>query len=181
MLDFAWSEFALIGVVALLVIGPKDMPVAIRAVKKAVKKLRGMASEFQEHFDEFMREADLSEVRNSVRDLRSMDVRRHIMRTVDGDGSLQRAMEPPVLPDLSLPDLSSGTGRGIATGELHSPDRIASVREEADPGLPAILPPMTARRIREEMPRLRRPAILPPVRIYHGSQAVPSSSSQAEH
>ena len=59
MFDFAWSEIALIGVVALIAIGPKDMPVAIRAVTDMIKKARRMAGEFQTHVDEMVREADL--------------------------------------------------------------------------------------------------------------------------
>ena len=47
MFDFAWSEIALIAAVALVVIGPKDLPVAIRAISGFVKKARGMASEFR--------------------------------------------------------------------------------------------------------------------------------------
>ena len=63
MFDFAWSEIALIAVVALIAIGPKDMPVAIRAVTGGIKKARRMAAEFQTHVDEMVREADLDDVR----------------------------------------------------------------------------------------------------------------------
>jgi Sec-independent protein translocase protein TatA len=49
MFDFAWSEIMVVGVVALLVIGPKDLPAAIRAVTGMIKKARRMASEFQTH------------------------------------------------------------------------------------------------------------------------------------
>jgi sec-independent protein translocase protein TatB len=58
MFDFAWSEIAIIAAVALVVIGPKDLPVALRAVSGFVKKARRMAGEFQTHVDEMMREAD---------------------------------------------------------------------------------------------------------------------------
>ena len=47
MFDFAWSEIGLIGVVALIAIGPKDMPAAIKAVTGMIKKARRMAGEFQ--------------------------------------------------------------------------------------------------------------------------------------
>jgi sec-independent protein translocase protein TatB len=96
MFDFAWSEIALIGVVALIAIGPKDMPAAIRTVSRFVKKARRMAAEFQTHVDEMMREADLHEVRDTVRGLRSFDLRGTIERHVDEDGSLRRAFEDPM-------------------------------------------------------------------------------------
>ena len=89
MFDFAWSEIALIAVVALIAIGPKDMPVAIRAVTGMIKKARRMAGEFQTHVDEMMREADLSEVRSSINDIRNFDIKGEIERTIDADGSLR--------------------------------------------------------------------------------------------
>ena len=64
MFDLAWSEIALIGVVALVVIGPKDLPEAIRGLARGVQKLRRMASEFQGQADELVREANLDEVRS---------------------------------------------------------------------------------------------------------------------
>ncbi len=78
MFDFAWSEIALIAVVALIAIGPKDMPAAIRAVTGWVKKARRMAAEFQTHVDEMVREADLSEVRASINEIRNFDIRGEI-------------------------------------------------------------------------------------------------------
>ena len=59
MFDFAWSELGLIAVVAMILIGPKDMPVAIRSVTAWIRKARRMAAEFQTHVDEMVREADL--------------------------------------------------------------------------------------------------------------------------
>ena len=66
MFDFAWSEIVLIGAVALIAIGPKDMPAAIRTVSSMVKKARRMAAEFQTHVDEMVREADLGDVQEGV-------------------------------------------------------------------------------------------------------------------
>ena len=89
MFDFAWSEIALIAVVAMIAIGPKDMPVAIRAVTGWVKKARRMAAEFQTHVDEMVREADLSDVRASINEIRNFDFRGEIEKTIDADGSLR--------------------------------------------------------------------------------------------
>ena len=96
MFDFAWSEIALIGVVALVLIGPKDMPVAIKAITGMVKKARRMAAEFQTHVDDMMKEADLHEVREGIRQIRSMDLRNTIVRAVDTDGTIRQAFTEPV-------------------------------------------------------------------------------------
>jgi len=102
MFDFAWSELALIGVVALILIGPKDLPVAIKAVTDMVKKARAMASEFRGHVDEMVREANLDELRNSVSDLRNFDVNKIVEDHVDPDGTLRNALsDQPSSPGIT--------------------------------------------------------------------------------
>lgn len=95
MFDFAWSEIGLIGVVALIAIGPKDMPVAVKTVTDLIKKVRRMAGEFQGHVDELVREANLHEVRDQLNEIRGFDIRGAVERAVDGDGSLRRAFDDP--------------------------------------------------------------------------------------
>lgn len=93
MFGFSWSEIGLIIVVALLFIGPKDLPVAIRTVTGLMRKARGMASEFQGHLDELVREADLQDVRTEMRKLRSFDFRGAVERQIDPDGSLKSSLK----------------------------------------------------------------------------------------
>ncbi|AMJ60224.1 Sec-independent protein translocase protein TatB [Bosea sp. PAMC 26642] len=69
MFDIAWSEFMLIGAVALVVIGPKDLPKAMRTVGQAVGKIRRMASEFQGQFNDAMREAELHDLKKQVEEV----------------------------------------------------------------------------------------------------------------
>lgn len=69
MFDIAWSELMLIGGVALVVIGPKDLPKAMRTVGQAVGKIRRMASEFQGQFNDAMREAELHDLKKQVEDV----------------------------------------------------------------------------------------------------------------
>ena len=66
MFDIAWSEMVVIGAVALIAIGPKDLPKALRAVGAMTAKARRMAAEFQDHFREAMREAELESVKQEV-------------------------------------------------------------------------------------------------------------------
>jgi sec-independent protein translocase protein TatB len=89
MFDFAWSEIALIGVVALVLIGPKDLPIAIKTVAGVVKKMRKMAGEFQSQVDEMVKDTSLAEVRQQIAEIRNMDIRGEIERAVDADGSIR--------------------------------------------------------------------------------------------
>lgn len=167
MFDFAWSEIALIGVVALVAIGPKDMPVAIRTIAQMIKKARRMAGEFQTHVDEMMREANLDEVRQQFNDIRNFDIKGQIEKAVDADGSLRQtfasnplaptAPEPvwsPPAGDVALPEtaVAETAAHVIAAPEgvdlLPSPEGAA-----AEP--PAFVPPELAA-------RAAAPAFVPP-------------------
>ena len=66
MFDFDAGKLILIGIVALIVIGPKDLPRVLRELGRAITKMRRMASEFQGQFMEAVREADLADVKNDV-------------------------------------------------------------------------------------------------------------------
>jgi sec-independent protein translocase protein TatB len=158
MFDFAWSEFALIGVVALIAIGPKDMPAAIKTITGLIKKARKMAAEFQTHVDEMVREADLGEVRDHMKTLRNFDIRGEIAKHVDGDGTIRNALKddpfkatPPVwqpvttpavtTPAVSTPAVST-SAVSTAAGDVATLER-PEVTPESHPTLwepPAIAP-----------------------------------------
>ena len=64
LLDFGWSELMLIGIVALVVIGPKDLPRALRVAGFWVRKARTLSREFQSSVEQMVREAELDEMRD---------------------------------------------------------------------------------------------------------------------
>src|SRR5271168_779564 len=66
MSDIGWSEFVVIGVVALIVIGPKELPAVLRAIGQWTTKIRRMAGEFQSQFQEAMREAEMADLKKQV-------------------------------------------------------------------------------------------------------------------
>jgi sec-independent protein translocase protein TatB len=66
MFDIGWSELVVIGIVALIAIGPKELPGVLRAVGQWMGKIRRMASEFQGQFQEAMREAEMADLKKSV-------------------------------------------------------------------------------------------------------------------
>src|SRR6266481_2963841 len=69
MFDIAWGEFVVIGVVALIVIGPKELPGVLRAIGQWTTKIRRMASEFQGQFQEALREAEMADLKKEVDNL----------------------------------------------------------------------------------------------------------------
>src|ERR1700761_1202328 len=104
MFDFAWSEIVLIGAVALIAIGPKDMPAAIRTVSSMIKKARRMAAEFQTHVDEMVREADLGDVKKAFNDICNMDIAGAMEKNIDPARSIRSTCdENPFEPTYSAP------------------------------------------------------------------------------
>jgi sec-independent protein translocase protein TatB len=66
MFDFSWSELLLIGVVALIFIGPKELPGVLRTLGQWMAKVRRMAGDFQNQFHDAMREAELADLKKEV-------------------------------------------------------------------------------------------------------------------
>ncbi|WP_051212408.1 Sec-independent protein translocase protein TatB [Rubritepida flocculans] len=136
MLDLAWSEILLIIVVALVVIGPKDLPGAIRGIADMIKKGKQQLAQFQQQADELVREAKLDEVRNqiaevkgAINEIRSFDLKGEIQRTVDSDGALTKAFADDPLKDLG----------GAASPPAWTPPPTA----RDVPDAPAMIPPQT--------------------------------------
>lgn len=69
MFDLGWSELILIGVVALIVIGPKELPSVLRMIGQWTAKIRRMATEFQGQFSEALREAEMVDLKKQVEDI----------------------------------------------------------------------------------------------------------------
>jgi sec-independent protein translocase protein TatB len=103
LFDFGWSEIMLIGVIALVVIGPKDLPKAMRIAGYWMKKARALSQEFHNSVDEVIREAELHEMREQLKKATAFDLDRTFRQTIDPDGSLAEHLKPPELPDFSQP------------------------------------------------------------------------------
>src|SRR6266705_4956195 len=71
MFDIGWGELLLIGIVALIAIGPKELPTVLRTVGQWMGKLRRMATEFQNQFQEAMREAEMTDLKKQVDEMTS--------------------------------------------------------------------------------------------------------------
>lgn len=73
MLDVGWTEIVVIAIVLIIVVGPKDLPPMLRTFGKMMTKMRGMASEFRQQFDEALKEADLDDVRKTLTDAQKLN------------------------------------------------------------------------------------------------------------
>jgi sec-independent protein translocase protein TatB len=113
LFDIGWPELLLIGVVALLVIGPKDLPRALRVAGFWVRKARTLSREFQSSIDQMIREAELDEIRQDLKKVTEFDIEKEFKDTVDPTGSLTESIKPPDLPDFF--EESSGASAPAAT------------------------------------------------------------------
>jgi sec-independent protein translocase protein TatB len=135
LLDFGWSELMLIGIVALVVIGPKDLPKALRVAGFWVRKARTLSREFQSSVEQMVREAELDEMRQELKKATEIDLDKEFRQAVDPTGSLAESLKPPELPNFAEPALAADNGAQAATG--------ATGIGTTDPAASAIAPPDT--------------------------------------
>ena len=130
MFDIGWSEIALIAVVALVVIGPKDLPKVLKTIGIWVRRARMLTRDFQNSVDEMIREADLEDVRRQATELRNINIGREVEKTIDPSGSLRDAFDP----NITARPRADGAG-GQEDGEAES-DRLAHGDSKAPAQLP---------------------------------------------
>ena len=121
MLDMSWGEVLVIGAVALIVIGPKDLPRTLRMVGQAVGKVKRMAGEFQGQFNEAMREADMESVRKEF----------------EGINRAASSVGTPFNPLQTIRDEVKGAIEKQPTATAAAGVAIASAYEEAKASEPA--------------------------------------------
>jgi sec-independent protein translocase protein TatB len=123
-----FQEILLLGVIALLVVGPKDLPVMLRELGKFTRKLQGMAAEFRQGFDELARQAELDELRKEV------DAMRAATRLPDLETALTGPDPAPVVAE--TPEAASTTVYG-PSGEVFEHTAAPPETEPAAAELPA--------------------------------------------
>lgn len=96
MFDIAWQEILVIGIVAHIVVGPKELPTLLRTVGKYLGVIKRQAAEFRAQFDEAMRESELDQLRKDVENIKTdaENTFRDVERSVDNEmGSLKRELD----------------------------------------------------------------------------------------
>ena len=116
MFDISWTEFLLIGVVALIVIGPKELPAVLRTVGQWTRKVRSMAADFQNQFQEAMREAEMADLKKQVDDLahdvKNYDPLKDVRADVEAAGkdiqaSFELKSQAPAAADAAAPAVTA--------------------------------------------------------------------------
>src|SRR5216684_3555768 len=141
LFDLSMTELMLIGVVALVVIGPKDLPKALRVAGFWVKKARTLSREFQSSVEQMIREAELDEMRQELKKASEIDLDKEFRNTIDPTGSLAESLKPPELPKFSDADLPAAPLEGEPPLSNHTvtPAQAGvqgSGQETAAPGFP---------------------------------------------
>ncbi|MGJ4996091.1 Sec-independent protein translocase protein TatB [Bradyrhizobium sp. HKCCYLS3077] len=130
MFDIGWSELLVIGVVALIAIGPKELPGVLRMVGQWMGKARRMASEFQGQFQEAMREAEMADLKKSFDEVKEAasgfspsgmmsSLQRDVDKALDIEG-VDKPAEPAATP--SEPVAAAETPVTPTTPELPRPE-----------------------------------------------------------
>ena len=137
MFDFGLgsSELLLVAIVALIVIGPKDLPRLLRTMGQYMRKIQGMAREFQNHLNEAAKEAGVDDVKKEVKGMTNFTV----TADLDKQGNeIKRAIES------SAPKPAAPNGAGGAKSDGAAKDKAAPKTEPAKPAPAAASKPVAA-------------------------------------
>ena len=144
MFDLDISKMIIVGIVALAVIPPKDLPRVMRTVGQAIGKMRRMASEFQGQFMEAMREVEREADLDSVKkEFQAINDQAKIDTSFDLVGMMREDMTKAVAASASAPEAASDRARpeiGASEVALAGPDSAAEAApadKEAEPEAPA--------------------------------------------
>jgi sec-independent protein translocase protein TatB len=154
MFNFGWGELVLIGIVALIAIGPKELPTVLRSVGQMLGKVRRMANEFQGQFQEALREAEIADLKKHADEVTSSlnttmsdisqydplaDTQKELEKnlSLDEPASPAAATAPAELPpiDVPLPDLPAPVTEkdfAVVTPDVKS-DAKQDAKQDAKP------------------------------------------------
>ena len=132
MFDLGWQEFMLIALIALIVVGPKDLPRVIRAVSQGIRRVRGVAREFHSSLEEVAREAELDDIRKQARDLANEGLDESLRKDLDPMGEIEHSIR-----DAQLQFNEANSAIGAAERELKSDVAKAQVPDADSVGEPA--------------------------------------------
>jgi len=140
MFDISWGKLVIIGVVALIVIGPKELPMVLRTVGQWMSKIRRMASEFQGQFQDAMREAEMADLKKQFDD--TTTAVKSAFDTTDIKNEMEKLIgDPAVVTPPSAAAVSSDPAKPPSDPTAPAPtDPVALGTAPVAPVTPAPLP-----------------------------------------
>ena len=136
MFDIGWSELMVLGIIALIVIGPKDLPVVLRTIGRYAGMLKRQAAEFRAQFEEAIRETEYDKIKREMEAL-GQDVETRVRDASAGlekdMGEARRAIEEAGKPASQSPPAEEGaavTTEGVVAGQWE-PEREPVLDEAA--------------------------------------------------
>ncbi len=130
MFGIAWSEILIIGIVALVVVPPKDLPALMRSVGKWVGQMRRMAFDFQTQVSSALREAEIEDLKKSVADLSQINPMAEIQSELESATAPLTQMEGQFRQEFA--SIESDIGEGVHS----APDAVQPADGEASPFAP---------------------------------------------
>src|SRR5215468_536887 len=136
MFDISWTEFLLIGIVALIVIGPKELPAVMRSLGQWTRKIRSMAADFQNQFHEAMREAEMADLKKQVDDMasevKSYDPLKDVRADVEAIGKdLDESVKSPdKVADKDAAKVSDSAAAAPPAESFPIPEAAAELRDK---------------------------------------------------
>jgi sec-independent protein translocase protein TatB len=152
MFDIAWSELLLIAVVALIFIGPKELPHVLHSLGRMVGKLRRQADEFRRQFEDSVREAGYEDLHKNIQEFRSLNPANQLK------DSIARAIAQDPAPKPAAPAETAPVETAPADASASKPPALAPAPAQVSPAALA------------EAPRAEKAAVETPV------EARPSSA-----
>ena len=127
MFDIGWPELFVIAVIALVVIGPKDLPRVMRYVGRWFGKAKRVTWEFKRHWDDIMRESELDDVKREIQDVMRTDPAVYAEQTIDPNREIREAFEfgGEELVNVKAPELPPPTQGGAET----APEAVTATSE----------------------------------------------------
>lgn len=136
MFDIGWSELVVIAVVALIAIGPKELPGVLRMVGQWMGKARKMASEFQGQFQEAMREAEMADLKKSFDEVKDV-------ATGMSPGNIMTSLQKDVGDALQIGDIDKPVDSQVETSIAETVTSEAATPEIVTPTTPVAPTPET--------------------------------------
>lgn len=155
MFDIAWTELGVIAVVALVVIGPKDLPKVLRTVGTWTAKARGLAREFQQGLDDIVRESELQEIKKAAEQAANLtDIEKQVKNAIDPGGAIEKSIrEVADIGNLAPESAMPGAASEPAPAPIDSAGFTPPGRETSEAPVAAPAGGVTAGGVPSEPPR----------------------------